>query len=116
MGIPYNLTMIYRNADDAWLAKKMLEQSGGGIVVVANGTILAKLVLPVAGLMSDLPIEQLAPEVARVERAVYDLCEGESSLLKMSMFALAALSGAIMTDKRIVDGNIQEFIPLFRHG
>ena len=50
----------------------------------------------------------------QVEKAVYDLCAGKSSLLKMSTFALAALPGAIMTDKGVLDGQSQTFMPVFR--
>ena len=39
---------------------------------------------------------------------------GKSSLLKMSTFALAALPGAIMTDKGVLDGQSQTFMPVFR--
>ena len=49
-----------------------------------------------------------------MEKAVYDLCAEKSSLLKMSTFALAALPGAIMTDKGVLDGQSQTFMPVFR--
>ena len=81
--------------------------------MVLNGRVLASLALPVGGLMSNLPIESLAPQVERVEKAVYDLCAGKSSLLKMSTFALAALPGAIMTDRGVLDGESQTFMPVF---
>ena len=109
----HNLTMIYRDPEDAWIAAKTLKESGGGIAVVLNGRVLASLALPVGGLMSNLPIESLAPQVERVEKAVYDLCAGKSSLLKMSTFALAALPGAIMTDRGVLDGESQTFMPVF---
>lgn len=110
----HNLTMIYRDPEDAWLAAQTLKKSGGGIAVVSHGKVLANLALPIAGLMSELPIERLAPEVDQVEEAVYHLCAGKSSLLKLSTFALAALPGAIMTDKGVLDGESQTFMPVFR--
>ena len=86
----HNLTMIYRDPEDAWIAAETLKRSGGGIAVVLNGKVLASLALPAAGLMSQLSVDSLAPQVEQVEKAVYDLCAGKSSLLKMSTFALAA--------------------------
>ena len=110
----HNLTMIYRDPEDAWIAAETLKRSGGGIAVVLNGKVLASLALPAAGLMSQLSVDSLAPQVEQVEKAVYDLCAGKSSLLKMSTFALAALPGAIMTDKGVLDGQSQTFMPVFR--
>ena len=74
--------MIYRDPEDAWIAAETLKKSGGGIAVVLNGKVLASLALPVAGLMSQLCIDSLAPQVEQVEKAVYDLCAGKSSLLR----------------------------------
>ena len=110
----HNLTMIYRDPEDAWIAAETLKRSGGGIAVVLNGKVLASLALPAAGLMSQLSVDSLAPQVEQVEKAVYDLCAEKSSLLKMSTFALAALPGAIMTDKGVLDGQSQTFMPVFR--
>jgi adenine deaminase len=110
----HNLTMIYRDPFDAWLAAKSLENSGGGIVIVDGGIITASLALPVAGLMSDLPIEKLAPRRAKAEQAVAELCNGRSSLLKIATLALAALPGAIITDKGILEGETQKFMPPFK--
>ena len=53
--------------------------------------MLASLALPAAGLMSQLSVDSPAPQVEQVEKAVYDLCAGKSSLFKMSTFALADL-------------------------
>ena len=106
--------MIYRDPEDAWIAAETLKRSGRGIAVVLNGKVLASLALPAAGLMSQLSVDSLAPQVEQVEKAVYDLCAGKSSLLKMSTFALAALPGAIMTDKGVLDGQSQTFMPVFR--
>lgn len=109
----HNLTIVYRNENDAWLAAKTLEQSGGGIVVVDDGKVIAHLPLPVAGLMSDLTIEELAPKVEVVEKAVLDQCDGKSSLLKVAIFALAVMPGSIITDKGIIKGATKEFLPQF---
>lgn len=112
----HNLTMIYRDPEDAWLVAQTLMESGGGIAVAAEGKVIASLALPVAGLMSDLPIDLLALQVERVEQAVLELCAGKSSLLKLSTFALAALPGAIMTDMGVLDGARQVFMDVFRMG
>lgn len=53
----HNMIIIGTNDEDMLLAQKELVKSQGGKVVVRNGEILAKLPLPVAGLMSYEDIE-----------------------------------------------------------
>ena len=42
------------------MAVLALQKTGGGIVLVKNQTIIDQLALPVAGLMSDQPVEKIA--------------------------------------------------------
>ncbi len=109
----HNLMTISRNPEDALIAVKALQQSGGGIAVAADGKLLAHLSLPVAGLMSDAPLGILVEEIRKTEKAVSELCSG-STLLKMATFALSALPGAILTDQGIIIDSAEEFTPLFR--
>ena len=45
-----------------------LKEKRRGIAVVLNGKVLASLALPAAGLMSQLSVDSLAPQVEQVEK------------------------------------------------
>ncbi|MEZ4509188.1 MAG: adenine deaminase C-terminal domain-containing protein [Eubacteriales bacterium] len=52
----HNLVVVGDNDADMLCAIDKQEECGGGYVVVSNGEVKAKLVLFVAGLMSDAPL------------------------------------------------------------
>lgn len=109
----HNLVMIYRNPEDALLAVRQIEAMGGGMAYAENGRIAGSLPLPVAGIMSPLTCDKLAPQVEAMEHIVRERCGG-NWLLKHATICLAALPGAIITDKGVVDGDSREFMPQFR--
>lgn len=109
----HNLVMIYKNPEDALLAVRQIEKMGGGITYVENGEIAGSLPLPVAGIMSPLTCDQLAAQVKEMERVTEERCS-KNWLLKHATLSLAALPGTIITDKGILDGDSQKFLPPFR--
>jgi adenine deaminase len=87
---------------------------GGGLVVTSGEHILAKLPLPVAGLMSDRPIEDV--------RIAYDhllaACKQLGSPLRdpfmaMSFMALEVIPSLKLTDKGLVDVEAFRLVDLF---
>ncbi len=60
----HNLVVI--GADDASMqtAARAVAATGGGLAVALGGQVLAKLPLPIAGLMSDRPIEEVRDQHA----------------------------------------------------
>lgn len=109
----HNLTVIYRDPADAFLAMDALRRCGGGFAVAVEGRVLAVLPLPVLGLMSDLPAEALAPQIAAVEEALASVSDGSCYLLKGATMALPVLPGTLITDCGLVDGPSQKILPLF---
>src|SRR5678816_3110350 len=55
----HNLIVVGVDDDDMVRAVARLVELGGGLVVVAGGEVTAELPLPVAGLVSDLPLERV---------------------------------------------------------
>ncbi|MBM7662764.1 adenine deaminase [Bacillus mesophilus] len=53
--------LIGKKKDDMLLAFKRMKELGGGIVLVENGKVIFELALPLAGRMSNLPLEELIP-------------------------------------------------------
>lgn len=109
----HNFSVIYKDPKDAYVAAEELKRVGGGITVVLDGKVLATVALPVAGLMSALPVNKVAAEVEAAENAIRDLCAGQNVFHKMVSLALVVLPGTLISDKGIVDGPTQTFLPVF---
>jgi adenine deaminase len=109
----HNLTVVGRDPEDMALAALELTKSGGGIVCVAEGKVLAKVELPIAGLMSTKGIEELAPATSHLKQTIKSLgLTGEYPLLRVATFALAVIPEVKMTDQGLVDVLTQQFIPI----
>lgn len=109
----HNLTVVYKDAGDAWLAADALRRTGGGFAVAAEGKVLAVLPLPVLGLMSDRPAAELVPQITAVEEALASISDESCYLLKSATMALPVLPGTLITDLGLVDGPSQTFLPMF---
>ncbi len=110
----HNLTILYRDVEDAFLVAKALQKVGGGICVADGGNIEALLELPVAGLMSLLPVHPLSEQIENTEKAVQKICGEGTSLLHASILSLACLPCIVISDYGIVDGISQQIIDPFK--
>lgn len=110
----HNLLVLGTNDTDMALAARTLIDSGGGSVVVRNGVILGHVPLPVAGLMNNNPIEEVAALVAAEEEAWESIgCTMASPFMTMALIPLACLPELRLTNRGIVDCRTFEFVPLF---
>lgn len=55
----HNIVVIGDNDADMKIAAEHLQEIGGGIAIASGGEILRSLGLPIGGLMSDIPLEEL---------------------------------------------------------
>lgn len=89
---------------DMAAAVKAVAQMQGGLVVVDQGKIKAQLPLPIAGLMSPQPMEQVAQQMEEVERAAKDLgINLKSPFMVLSFLALPVIPELKLTDKGLFD-------------
>lgn len=109
----HNLTVAYKKPEDALTAVEYLEKCGGGMCAVDKGVVLGALELPVAGLMSELPCEELVKEIECFEDAVEKVCESRSMMMRIAIISLTASACLRVTDMGIVNGKTQKFVPLF---
>ncbi len=58
---------------DMELAVRRVKELGGGIAVVADGQVLADVALPIAGLIADIPLEQMNAQLEKAKAAAYGL-------------------------------------------
>jgi len=109
----HNLIVAGRNPADMAAAVRGVARLGGGVALVVAGTIAATVRLPVAGLMSDLPVEEIAVEVrAFNEQARVLGLGGASPVLSISSLALPVAPFVRITDRGVVDTLTQEFIDM----
>ena len=100
----HNLLVLGVNDEDMALAANTLIQCGGGMVAVADGKVLGCVPLPIAGLMSDLPVDVMSEKVEALEKAWEEIgCTMPSPFMTMALIALACLPELRLTDRGLVD-------------
>ncbi len=110
----HNIVVIGANDDDMRAAVMAIVDMGGGQVVIAGGETHAACPLPIAGLMSDRPLEEVRAQVAALNEAAHGLgCTLPDPLMTMAFLPLAVIPTLRLTDKGLVDVNKFDFVPLF---
>jgi adenine deaminase len=109
----HNIVAVGMNDDDLQRAVERLVELGGGIVVVSGGEVRAELPLPVAGLLSDLPLAAVvAASRACVEAARGLGCTLPSPFQSLAFLALSVIPSLKITDHGLVDVDAFELVPL----
>ena len=111
----HNLVVVYRDVLDAVVAVNAVIEQQGGMAAVSGQSLLARLALPVAGLMADVEAHHMAEASTAMKGALRRLGmrEPENPLLRTAMIALPVIPRIKMTDLGCVDTVTQTFIPLF---
>lgn len=110
----HNMIIIGTNDEDMLLAQKELVKSQGGKVVVKNGEILAKLPLPVAGLMSYEDIDFVTKKSEELNAAAKSIgCVVEDPFMTMGFLSLPVIPQVKITDKGIFSTDGFKFIDIF---
>ncbi len=93
---------------------RAVEEMQGGLAAVLDGRPIARLPLPIAGLMSDSPIEVVTAQLETLHAAARDLgCGLDSPFMTLSFLALAVIPELKLTDLGLVDVTKFDFVPLF---
>jgi len=100
----HNIVVVGTNDHDIFLAVKEIERSQGGIAVVAEGQILASLALPIAGLMSEEPLETVVQKLENLEHQTAALgCPLSAPFDTLSYLTLSVIPELRLTDLGMVD-------------
>ena len=100
----HNLLMVGTNEADMAFAGNTLVEAGGGMVAVRDGELLALVPLPIAGLMSQEPVEVVDEEVQALAGAWQELgCDLPSPFMTMSILALPVIPELRITNRGLVD-------------
>lgn len=111
----HNLTIVFDTPENALIAANELISCGGGMCAVKDGEILHTLQLPLAGLISLKPAEELAVDNAKMKDAnrALGLVDMENPLLRIVTLALPVIPNVKMSDLGMIDVLKKEIIPLF---
>jgi len=109
----HNVVVVGMNDASMAAAVRRLANRGGGIVVVDGAETLAELPLPVAGLLSDAPLEQVVEQAQALDAAARELgCTLDAPFQHLSFLALSVIPALKLTDQGLVDVNRFELVPL----
>jgi adenine deaminase len=95
------------------LVVNRLRELGGGIVVADAEAVRAELPLPVAGLLSDRPLDEVLDASRAINAAANDLgvsCPAPFQIL--AFLALSVVPALKITDRGLVDVGRREIVPL----
>jgi adenine deaminase len=110
----HNLLVAGTNDEDMALAANTLVECGGGMCAVADGKVLALVPLPIAGLMNDLPAEEMADLISKLDAAWKEMgCVINSPYMTMALIPLACLPELRLTNRGLVDCRTFQFVDLF---
>ncbi len=102
----HNLTVFGGNAEDMALAANAVITAGGGMAVASKGKVTALLPLPLSGLVSDAPLEDVAKAFEELRAAVGKVVEWQPPYLVFKACFGATLAcniGPHQTDVGIAD-------------
>ncbi len=110
----HNLLILALDDREAAFAAKTVAEMGGGMAVTLHGEVLAKMALPIGGLMADAP----AAEAAKAEEALAQAAaaigmEIPAPFMTLAFMALPVIPKLKLTDKGLFDVDTFDFTPLY---
>ena len=109
----HNLVVVGATDDDMAFAVGRLVELGGGIVAVEDGVVVAECPLPVAGLLSDQPLDVVVGQSRACNHAAAGLgWTGATPFLTLAFLALSVIPSLKLTDRGLVDVDRFELVPL----
>jgi len=111
----HNLIVVGANDHDMTVAVNRLARTEGGLVAVKDGTVIADVPLPLAGLISLEDAPTVAARLETLMQAVRDElgCTLANPFMTLSFLALPVIPHLKLTDKGLVDVGKFDFVPLF---
>ena len=109
----HNIVVVGADDGDMARAVQRLAETGGGLVVIADRGVQAELPLPVAGILSDAPFEEVVELSDACLAAARELgCEFPAPFQTLSFLALSVIPKLKITDRGLVDVEAFDIVPL----
>jgi adenine deaminase len=110
----HNLIVVGADDTDMMAAARAVADMEGGLAAVENGVVRARLPLPIAGLMSDQPLEVVREDMDELLAVAQEMGSRlRDPFMTMSFLALPVIPALKLTDKGLVDVSQFELVPLF---
>jgi adenine deaminase len=104
----HNIIVVGDSDRDMARAVNRLIELQGGAVAVTDGRVLAELPLPIAGLMSDRPFEEVETKLRALRQATREMgCAMAEPLLQLAFLPLPVIPHLKLTDRGLV--NVDRF-------
>jgi len=108
--------IVVAGADDRSMERALEEvvKLSGGLVVTSGDEVLASLALPIAGLMSDLSLQEVRSALDDLHAAYHELGGMlDDAFMSLSFLALPVIPALKITDLGLVDVERFEVVPLW---
>ena len=108
----HNIVLAGTNEADMTLALEEINKSQGAVIVVKEGQVIAKVELPIAGLLSDKRATVVAEESTTLKKAWTEMgCT--LPYMGFNLLPLSVIPEIRLTDKGLVTVPEMELLPLF---
>ena len=109
----HNVMVMGKSSEDILVAQKQLLDMQGGYVVAQAGKVQAICPLPVGGIISDAPIQELGAQLKEVRQAMKNLgYRNSNEIMSFSTLSLPVSPVIKITDKGMMNVRSQMMIPL----
>jgi adenine deaminase len=110
----HNIIVVGASEADMLRAVQHLVDLGGGLAVVSGGQVIADLALPIAGLITPWPLDQVAATYGALKKA-YQALGGilPDPFMALSFLALPVIPALKLTDLGLIDVDRFQVVPLF---
>lgn len=111
----HNLIIVGTSDEEMYAAAMAVKEMGGGSVVVCDGQVLAKMPLPIAGLMTDLKAEEIAADNEALRTAVHKIGANDSvePFMMTAFVSLPVIPALKMSTQGLVDVTQFKRVELF---
>lgn len=100
----HNLIVVGNDIKDMQAALGALIECGGGFSVAQNGEVIARLELPLAGLMSAKDPKELKNSIIKLKKASQEIgCTLSEPFLQLAFLSLPVIPSLKLTDQGLVD-------------
>jgi adenine deaminase len=109
----HNVVIVGVTDADMAVCAARVQQIGGGIVVARDGAVRGELALPIAGLLSDQPVEDVVARLEELQDMLHEQGVRDSApFMTLSFLALSVIPALKITDRGLVDVERFELVPL----
>lgn len=109
----HNLVVLGRDPEEMALAARALIQSGGGMALAQHGQVIAHVAMPIAGMLSELPADELARQFKALRDRSSLIADWEPPYRVFKAIegtCLACNAGPHLTDLGLTDGSTREIV------